>query len=81
MLEPFAESSFLTFAASMAFGATSSNRLALKEERSAWSATRPPSKPRRRAWLSQSLAGPSQMILATLDVTKRGREELCASAL
>ena len=61
MLEPFAELSFLTFAASMAF-ALLLEPLGAEGERSAWSATRPPSKPRRRAWLSQSLAGPSQMI-------------------
>jgi hypothetical protein len=77
--EPFAESSFLTFAASMAFGAilleplgAEGGTFSLVGETTTFKTT--------TARVSQSVFGRAEPNdLATLDVTKRGREELCAS--
>ncbi len=76
--EPFAESSFLTFAASMAFGATlleplgaEGGTFSLVGDTTTFKTT--------TARVAQSVFGRAEPNdLATLDVTKRGREELCA---
>ena len=76
--EPFAESSFLTFAASMAFGAilleplgAEGGTFSLVGDTTTFKTT--------TARVAQSVFGRAEPNdLATLDVTKRGREELCA---